>query len=99
MAIKNLANIAFAFSFLFTFSAQQASMAVEPVGALSAESTQEIEKVVPNFGVVSNNLLRGGQPRDGGLQALKKAGVKTIVCLRDGNQDIACAKRKYSKWN
>lgn len=55
---------------------------------LSAGLTQEINTVVPNFGVVSNKLLRGGQPREGGLEALKKAGVNTIVNLRDGLDDI-----------
>lgn len=55
---------------------------------LSAGITQEINAVVPNFGVVSNKLLRGGQPREGGLEALKKAGVTTVVNLRDGLEDI-----------
>ncbi len=64
---------------------------------LSAGLTQEINTVVPNFGVVSEKLLRGGQPREGGLEALKKAGVNTIVNLRDGLEDIEREKQTAHK--
>ncbi len=92
MAIKSLAIFASIFSMLLTLNVQQSLMA-EPLTTassnISAASIQEIKKVVPNFGVVSEVLLRGGQPREGGLETLQKAGVKTIVCLRDGADDIA----------
>ncbi|MBX9719941.1 MAG: tyrosine-protein phosphatase, partial [Candidatus Obscuribacterales bacterium] len=88
MAIKSLVRFASIFSMLLTISVQQSLMA-EPLTTFSASSIQEIKKVVPNFGVVSDVLLRGGQPKEGGLETLQKAGVKTIVCLRDGAEDIA----------
>ena len=37
---------------------------------------------LPNFHQVNQQLYRGGQPKDGGLQKLKDLGVKTIVNLR-----------------
>lgn len=73
-----------------------AAMFVTPP-MVSAQSTQElgaalhhrIDSVVPNFGVVDEALSRGGQPKkNGGLKALKAAGVKTIINLRDGDDDI-----------
>jgi protein tyrosine phosphatase (PTP) superfamily phosphohydrolase (DUF442 family) len=43
-------------------------------------------QALPNFHVVTPTLLRGGQPDDQGLSALRRAGVRTIVDLR--NEDI-----------
>lgn len=37
---------------------------------------------VPNFGAVTPNLYRGGQPSPEGLQALKDVGVSLVVDLR-----------------
>lgn len=66
------------------------AQAAPPTAALlNSASVRGLNASVPNFGVVSPTLLRGGQPRDGGLAALKNAGVKTIVNLRDGEDDIA----------
>ena len=39
-------------------------------------------KGVPNFGQVTPNLYRGGQPGSEGLQALKDVGVNLVVDLR-----------------
>jgi tyrosine-protein phosphatase SIW14 len=39
-------------------------------------------KGVPNFGQVTPNLYRGGQPGPDGLQALKDVGVNLVVDLR-----------------
>lgn len=55
-------------------------------------SLQEINQHIPNFAIVSPVLLRGGQPAKGGLEALKNAGVKTIVNFRDGEEDIRTEK-------
>ena len=38
---------------------------------------------VPNFHVVNDQVLRGGQPTDEGLRNLAAAGVKTIVDLQE----------------
>lgn len=56
---------------------------------MSQTTVQEIDRQVPNFGIVSSTLLRGGQPRDDAFVLLKKAGVKAIINLRDGEKDIA----------
>jgi protein tyrosine/serine phosphatase len=37
---------------------------------------------LPNFHMVSPQLYRGAQPKAGGLQTLKKIGIKTILNLR-----------------
>jgi|AGTN01.2.fsa_nt_gi Protein tyrosine/serine phosphatase len=47
-----------------------------------------IDSVVPNFGVVDEKLCRGGQPKKNGLKALKAAGIKAVINLRDGEDDI-----------
>ncbi|HEY9677726.1 MAG TPA: tyrosine-protein phosphatase [Drouetiella sp.] len=47
-----------------------------------------VARQVNNGGVVSPHLLRSAQPTPANFQALKKAGVKTIINLRDGQQDI-----------
>jgi protein tyrosine phosphatase (PTP) superfamily phosphohydrolase (DUF442 family) len=39
---------------------------------------------LPNFGEVSPNLYRGGQPGVDGLEALKKMGVQIVVDMRSG---------------
>lgn len=41
-----------------------------------------VEDVIPGFQVVSDMVLRGGQPDKEGLELLQKAGVRTIVNLR-----------------
>jgi tyrosine-protein phosphatase SIW14 len=43
-------------------------------------------KELPNFHPVNSNLYRGGQPEIGGLEQLKKLGVKTIINLRDDDE-------------
>jgi len=43
-------------------------------------------KELPNFHLVNSNLYRGGQPETGGLEQLKKLGVKTIINLRDDDE-------------
>jgi tyrosine-protein phosphatase SIW14 len=43
---------------------------------------------VPNFRQVSPTLMRGGQPSNAGLKALKNHGVRTVVDLRTTNKSI-----------
>jgi len=42
---------------------------------------------LPNFGEVSPNLYRGGQPGVDGLESLKKMGVSIVVDMRSGPND------------
>ena len=46
--------------------------------ALAAEDP----KILPNFQIVNDNVLRGGQPTDEGISRLAQRGVKTIIDLR-----------------
>lgn len=78
------------------FTAYAILLASPPLQAQTAAyetaSLLEINQVIPNFGIVSPALFRGGQPGKGGLEALKNAGVKTIVNFRDGEEDIRTEK-------
>lgn len=49
---------------------------------------------IPNFGKVSPFLYRGGQPKDGGYEALSKLGVKMVVNLRQESETDVAAERK-----
>ena len=40
-------------------------------------------KELPNFHKVDQGLYRGGQPQKGGLETLKKLGIKTVIDLRN----------------
>ena len=44
-------------------------------------------KNIPNFGQVTPNLYRGGQPTLEGMEALKKLGVDIVVDMRGGRQE------------
>jgi len=49
---------------------------------------------VPNFQVVNEHILRGGQPSDDGFKSLARRGVKTVVDLRWVDEhDISREKR------
>jgi len=40
-------------------------------------------KELPNFHQVDQSLYRGGQPKRGGFETLKKLGIKTVIDLRN----------------
>ncbi len=42
---------------------------------------------IPRFQMIADGLYRGGQPDKKGFEYLKKHGVKTIINLRDENND------------
>src|SRR5579859_4215990 len=42
---------------------------------------------IPNFGEVTKNLYRGGQPTVKGMEDLKKLGVDIVVDMRGGRQE------------
>jgi len=44
------------------------------------------ENALPNFNMVNEQILRGGQPTDEGFQKLAERGVKTVVDLRALNE-------------
>jgi protein tyrosine phosphatase (PTP) superfamily phosphohydrolase (DUF442 family) len=41
---------------------------------------------LPNFHRVNDNLYRGGQPKRGGIDELKKLGIKAIIDLRENDE-------------
>ncbi|MCX7927932.1 MAG: tyrosine-protein phosphatase [Candidatus Omnitrophica bacterium] len=43
---------------------------------------------IPNFYKVSENLYRGGQPKEAGFRFLKQLGIKTVVSLRGKNYHV-----------
>lgn len=43
-------------------------------------------KELPNLRQVNSSLYRGAQPKKGGLQLLKQLGIKTIISLRDDDE-------------
>ncbi|MBX9952558.1 MAG: tyrosine-protein phosphatase [Candidatus Obscuribacterales bacterium] len=64
--------------------------ALSPLSTTNTSATaQVLAQVVPNFGVVTPFILRGAQPSRQGFEALKAAGVRTVINLRDGKKDIA----------
>jgi len=66
---------------------------ITPLSTTNTSATAEVlAQVVPNFGVVTPFLLRGAQPSRQGFEALRAAGVKTVVNFRDGKKDIASEK-------
>jgi tyrosine-protein phosphatase SIW14 len=48
---------------------------------------------LPNFGVVSETLFRGAQPKKAGYAALKKQGIGIVVSFRDDPRQIADERR------
>jgi tyrosine-protein phosphatase SIW14 len=49
---------------------------------------------LPNFGRVTENLYRGGQPSEDGFNALHAMNVRIIVNLRDDRAETAAEKRQ-----
>ena len=53
--------------------------------ALASEQLQAAHRYIPNLRIVSDHLVRGGQPEPQGLHELKNAGVRTIISLCGGS--------------
>lgn len=49
---------------------------------------------LPNFGRVTNNLYRGGQPTSDGFQSLQAMGVEIVIDLREKTAEMATEKRE-----
>jgi tyrosine-protein phosphatase SIW14 len=59
----------------------------------SAAQTEK-ERGVPNFGRVTDNLYRGGQPTSEGFNALHAMGVGIVVDFREKPTDMATERRQ-----
>lgn len=60
----------------------------------AAQKPEPRYKELPNFHRVSATLYRGGQPREGGLQRLAELGVKTIINLRERDENAGAEERE-----
>lgn len=73
-----------------TLSTRPSTRAVFPAVVIPrAEPQQPLDKYVPgvgNFGFISADVWRGGQPSATGFLQLKGMGVKTIVDLTEGDE-------------
>ena len=66
------------------------STAVLPAVAQSLDSAQKGQIAgLPNFGRISQQLSRGGQPNPVGFEELKKMGIDIVVNLRNDTGEIA----------
>jgi tyrosine-protein phosphatase SIW14 len=72
-------------------------LAAVPLIALTQVSQCQAEKGLrglPNFGRVTENLYRGGQPTPDGFNTLRSMGVGIIINLRDDRPEMAAEKRE-----
>jgi tyrosine-protein phosphatase SIW14 len=60
----------------------------EKASPLHSIGTRLNGKGIPNFGQVSANLYRGGQPSADGLASLRRLGVDVVVDLRGSASDV-----------
>jgi tyrosine-protein phosphatase SIW14 len=56
--------------------------------------TEKQPRGLPNFGRVTENLYRGGQPTSDGFNALHAMGVGVVVNLREDRTEVATEKRQ-----
>jgi tyrosine-protein phosphatase SIW14 len=63
-------------------------------GPQASGAQTEKERGVPNFGRVTDNLYRGGQPTSEGFNALHAMGVGIVVDFREKPADLATEKRQ-----
>ncbi len=61
--------------------------------AVAAFAQQAPPAGVPNFHIVNEHVLRGGQPSEEGLRNLAKMGVKTVIDLREANGEMLAEKQ------
>jgi protein tyrosine/serine phosphatase len=82
LAVAAAAAIFLPLSIAPTFSAASSATKF----SVGLESAAE---AIPKLRMVSSELLRGGEPKEGGLQLLKTAGVRTVVNLRMEGEDVS----------
>lgn len=80
-AVTSLCSLALVFS-AASARAQSAPQTMTPSTMSSAYGEKLKIPGVPNPGKISDNLYRGAQPNERGLEELKKLGITTIVDLR-----------------
>ena len=79
---------------VWTAAAVQTSARPAPSGGQRAAVSAPVPAAgvplpgLPNFGTVSGQLYRGGQPQDGGFDELKKRGIDIVVNLRHEPAEI-----------
>ena len=59
----------------------------QAIPELETSETPISKKLIPDFGQISPTLFRGGEPKEGGFEALAKMGVEIVVDLR-GDRDV-----------
>ena len=79
-----ITSVAFAFS---ANAGQPQTEGPEKASPLHSIATRLNGKGIPNFGKVTANLYRGGQPAADGLVALKNLGVDVVIDLRGSASD------------
>ena len=63
--------------------------------ACSTSENITVDKNLPNFFKVNENLYRGGQPNEAGIKSLKeKLGIKTVILFRTSGDEI----EKEDEW-
>jgi tyrosine-protein phosphatase SIW14 len=79
------------FAVTLSAAAQTSKQTVAPTPTSKASHIQGHKlpnKNIPNFGQVTPNLYRGGQPTLEGMESLKKLGVDIVVDMRGGRQEV-----------
>lgn len=71
---------------------QGASEPPQKAAMPSGTDFSSLQNSLPNFKQVTPHILRGGQPTAEGIQALRQAGVKTIINLR--NEEVLVRKEQ-----
>jgi tyrosine-protein phosphatase SIW14 len=61
---------------------------------VSWHQTETELRGLPNFGRVTQNLYRGGQPTSDGFKQLREMGVGIVVDLRENRTEVASEKRQ-----
>jgi len=85
-----LFNILVIISLAFAFSANTSppqTEGLEKASPLHSIATRLNGKGIPNFGKVTANFYRGGQPAADGLVTLKNLGVEVVIDLRGSASD------------
>lgn len=54
----------------------------------NTDSLEALEKEIPQFGKIDEQIYRGGQPSEEGLRLLKSMGVETIINFRHEKDEI-----------